>query len=178
MNSQNGKNTFENMKEMMRQAQTPQTCAVITEENWESLINLLAHQISIMEQQQDILQTMITTEQMIGLVNNQTENMQTYIEKLGSITEKHSKVMKAIESDFNKSVIRQTSVLKDETKKTMQEIFLQAGRMKEDFSNSLSMEKEHMKDTLLKQRIINWALTAMQVLSLGALILWVTSQTF
>ena len=50
--------------------------------------------------------------------------------------------------------------------------------MKDDFSNSLSMEKEHMKDTLLKQMIINWALTAMQVLSLGALILWVTSQTF
>lgn len=116
--------------------------------------------------------------QMIGLVNNQTENMQTYLEKLGSITEKHSKVMKAIESDFNKSVVRQTSVLKDEAKKTMQEISLQAGRMKDDFSNSLSMEKEHMKDTLLKQRIINWALTAMQVLPLGALILWVTSQTF
>ena len=141
-------------------------------------ISLLAHQISIMEQQQDILQTMITTEQMAGLINSQTENMQTYIENLGSITEKHSKVMKAIESDFNKSVIRQTSVLKDETKETMKEISLQAGRMKDDFSNSLSMEKEHMKDTLLKQRIINWALTAMQVLSLGALILWVTSQTF
>ena len=178
MNSQSGKKSFEDMKDMMRQAQTPQTYAMITEENWKSLIALLAHQISIMEQQQDILHTMITTEQMAGLISNQTENMQTYIEKLGSITEKHSKVMKAIESDFNKSVVRQTSVLKDETKKTMQEISLQAGRMKEDFSNSLSMEKEHMKDTLLKQRIINWALTAMQVLSLGVLILWVTSQTF
>ena len=50
--------------------------------------------------------------------------------------------------------------------------------MKDDFSNSLSMEKEDMKDTLLKQRIINWALTAMQVLSLGALILWVTSVSY
>lgn len=47
MNSQNGKNSFEEMKDMMRQAQTPQTCTVITEENWESLISLLAHQISI-----------------------------------------------------------------------------------------------------------------------------------
>ena len=45
MNSQSGKNSFEDMKDMMRQAQTPQTCAVITEENWESLISLLAHQI-------------------------------------------------------------------------------------------------------------------------------------
>ena len=167
MNSQNGKNSFEDMKDMMRQAQTPQTCAVITEENWESLISLLAHQISIMEQQQDMLQTMITTKQMAEIMEDQATELQSYIQELEQTAE-----------SFNTEVTSQMEIVKDQTRNTMKEISSQAGRMSDDFSNSLSLEKKYMKDMFLRQRIGSWILTAMQLLSLGAFVLWVISQTF
>ena len=167
MNSKNVKNSFEDMKDMMRQAQTPQTYAMITEENWKSLIALLARQTSILEQQQNTLKTMITTEQMAEIMEDQAAELQSYIQELEQATE-----------NFNTEVTRQTNEIKDKTKKTMNEISSQAGRMSEDFSNSLSMEKEYMKDIFLRQRIGSWILTAMQILSLGAFVLWVISQTF
>lgn len=167
MNSQNGKNSFEDMKDMMRQAQTPQTYAMITEENWKSLIALLARQTSILEQQQNTLKTMITTEQMAEIMGNQATELQSYIQELEETAE-----------SFNTEVTRQTDKIKSKAKETMKEISSQAGRMSDVFSNSLSMEKEYMKDMFLRQRIGSWILTAMQILSLGAFVLWVISQTF
>lgn len=167
MNSQNEKKSFEDMKDMMRQAQTPQTYAMITEENWKSLIALLARQTSILEQQQNTLRTMITTEQMAEIMEDQAAELQSYIQELEETAE-----------SFNTEVTRQTNEIEDKAKKTMKEISLQAGRMSDDFSNSLSTEKEYMKDMFLRQRIGSWILTAMQILSLGAFVLWVISQTF
>lgn len=167
MNSQNEKKSFEDMKDMMRQAQTPQTYAMITEENWKSLIALLARQTSILEQQQNTLRTMITTEQMAEIMEDQAAELQSYIQELEETAE-----------SFNTEVTRQTNEIEDKAKKTMKEISLQAGRMSENFSNSLSMEKEYMKDMFLRQRIGSWILTTMQILSLGAFVLWVISQTF
>ena len=167
MNSQNGKNSFEDMKDMMRQAQTPQTCAVITEENWKSLIALLARQTSILEQQQNTLRTMITTEQMAEIMEDQATELQSYIQELEQTAE-----------SFNTEVTSQMEIVKDQTRNTMKEISSQAGRMSDDFSNSLSLEKKYMKDMFLRQRIGSWILTAMQILSLGAFVLWVISQTF
>lgn len=51
------------------------------------------------------------------------------------------------------------------------------GKMSENFSSSLSEQKEAMNDIFLKHRIGTWMLTAVQILSLGAFILWVISQT-
>ena len=167
MNSQSGKNSFENMKDMMRQAQTPQTCAMITEENWKSLIALLARQTSILEQQQNTLRTMITTEQMAEIMEDQATELQSYIQELEQTAE-----------SFNTEVTSQMEIVKDQTRNTMKEISSQAGRMSDDFSNSLSLEKKYMKDMFLRQRIGSWILTAMQILSLGAFVLWVISQTF
>lgn len=167
MNSQNEKKSFEDMKDMMRQAQTPQTYAMITEENWKSLIALMARQTSILEQQQNTLRTMITTEQMAEIMEDQAAELQSYIQELEETAE-----------SFNTEVTRQTNEIEDKAKKTMKEISLQAGRMSDDFSNSLSTEKEYMKDMFLRQRIGSWILTAMQILSLGAFVLWVISQTF
>ena len=167
MNSQNGKNSFEDMKDMMRQAQTPQTYAMITEENWKRLIALLARQTSILEQQQNTLKTMITTEQMAEIMEDQAAELQSYIQELEQAAE-----------NFDTEVTSQTNEIKDKAKETMKEIYSQAGRMSEDFSNSLSMEKEYMKDMFLRQRIGSWILTTMQILSLGAFVLWVISQTF
>ena len=167
MNSQNGKNSFENMKDMMRQTQTPQTYAMITEENWKSLIALLARQTSILEQQQNTLRTMITTEQMAEIMEDQATELQSYIQELEQTAE-----------SFNTEVTSQMEIVKDQTRNTMKEISSQAGRMSDDFSNSLSIEKKYMKDMFLRQRIGSWILTAMQILSLGAFVLWVISQTF
>lgn len=167
MNSQNEKKSFEDMKDMMRQAQTPQTYAMITEENWKSLIALLARQTSVLEQQQSTLRTMITTEQMTEIMEDQAAELQSYIQELEQAAE-----------SFNTKVTRQTNEIKNKAKETMKEISSQAGRMSDDFSNSLSMEKEYMKDMFLRQRIGSWILTAMQILSLGAFVLWVISQTF
>lgn len=167
MNSKSGKNSFEDMKDMMRQAQTPQTYAMITEENWKSLIALLTRQTSILEQQQNTLKTMITTEQMAEIMEDQATELQSYIQNLYAVAE-----------NFNTEVTSQMEKVKDQTRNTMKEISLQAGRMSDDFSNSLSMEKEYMKDMFLRQRIGSWILTAMQILSLGAFVLWVISQTF
>lgn len=167
MNSKNGKNSFEDMKDMMRQAQTPQTYAIITEENWKSLIALLTRQTSILEQQQNTLKTMITTEQMAEIMEDQAAELQSYIQELEQATE-----------SFNTEVANQMEIVRDQTRNTMKEISSQAGRMSDDFSNSLSMEKEYMKDMFLRQRIGSWILTAMQILSLGAFVLWVISQTF
>lgn|GEM_PF-2139213 len=167
MNSQNGKNSFENMKDMMRQTQTPQTYAMITEENWKSLIALLARQTSILEQQQNTLRTMITTEQMAEIMEDQATELQSYIQELEQTAE-----------SFNTEVTSQMEIVKDQTRNTMKEISSQAGRMSDDFSNSLSLEKKYMKDMFLRQRIGSWILTAMQILSLGAFVLWVISQTF
>lgn len=167
MNSQNGKNTFEDMKDMMRQTQTPQTYAMITEENWKNLIALLARQTSILEQQQNTLKTMITTEQMAEIMEDQATELQSYIQELEQTAE-----------SFNTEVTSQMEIVKDQTRNTMKEISSQAGRMSDDFSNSLSIEKKYMKDMFLRQRISSWILTAMQILSLGAFVLWVISQTF
>ncbi len=167
MNSQNGKNSFEKMKDMMRQTQTPQTYAMITEENWKSLIALLARQTSILEQQQNTLRTMITTEQMAEIMEDQATELQSYIQELEQTAE-----------SFNTEVTSQMEIVKDQTRNTMKEISSQAGRMSDDFSNSLSLEKKYMKDMFLRQRIGSWILTAMQILSLGAFVLWVISQTF
>ena len=167
MNSQNGKNSFENMKDMMRQTQTPQTYAMITEENWKSLIALLARQTSILEQQQNTLRTMITTEQMAEIMEDQATELQSYIQELEQTAE-----------SFNTEVTSQMEIVKDQTRNTMKEISSQAGRMSDDFSNSLSLEKKYMKDMFLRQRIGSWILTAIQILSLGAFVLWVISQTF
>lgn len=167
MNSQNEKKSFEDMKDMMRQAQTPQTYAMITEENWKSLIALMAQQTSILEQQQSTLKTMITTEQMAEIMEDQATELQSYIQELEQAAE-----------SFNTEVTRQTSEIEDKAKETMMEISSQAGRMSDDFSNSLSTEKEYMKDMFLRQRVGSWILTAMQILSLGAFVLWVISQTF
>lgn len=167
MNSKNGKNSFEDMKDMMRQTQTPQTYAMITEENWKSLIALLARQTSILEQQQNTLRTMITTEQMAEIMEDQATELQSYIQDLEQTAE-----------SFNTEVASQMEIVKDQTRNTMKEISSQAGRMSDDFSNSLSLEKKYMKDMFLRQRIGSWILTAMQILSLGAFVLWVISQTF
>lgn len=167
MNSQSGKKSFEDMKDMMRQAQTPQTYAMITEENWKSLIALLARQTSILEQQQNTLRTMITTEQMAEIMEDQATELQSYIQELEQTAE-----------SFNTEVTSQMEIVKDQTRNTMKEISSQAGRMSDDFSNSLSLEKKYMKDMFLRQRIGSWILTAMQILSLGAFVLWVISQTF
>ena len=167
MNSQSGKKSFEDMKDLMRQAQTPQTYAMITEENWKSLIALLARQTSILEQQQNTLRTMITTEQMAEIMEDQATELQSYIQELEQTAE-----------SFNTEVTSQMEIVKDQTRNTMKEISSQAGRMSDDFSNSLSLEKKYMKDMFLRQRIGSWILTAMQILSLGAFVLWVISQTF
>lgn len=167
MNSQSGKKSFEDMKDIMRQAQTPQTYAMITEENWKSLIALLARQTSILEQQQNTLRTMITTEQMAEIMEDQATELQSYIQELEQTAE-----------SFNTEVTSQMEIVKDQTRNTMKEISSQAGRMSDDFSNSLSLEKKYMKDMFLRQRIGSWILTAMQILSLGAFVLWVISQTF
>ena len=111
MNSKNGKNSFEDMKDMMRQAQTPQTCAVITEENWKSLIALLARQTSILEQQQNTLKTMITTEQMAEIMEDQATELQSYIQELEQTAE-----------SFNTEVTIQMEIVKDQTRNTMKEI--------------------------------------------------------
>lgn len=167
MNSQSGKKSFEDMKDLMRQAQTPQTYAMITEENWKSLIALLARQTSILEQQQNTLRTMITTEQMAEIMEDQATELQSYIQELEQTAE-----------SFNTEVTSQMEIVKDQTRNTMKEISSQAGRMSDDFSNSLSLEKKYMKDMFLRQRIGSWILTAIQILSLGAFVLWVISQTF
>ena len=97
--------------------------------------------------------------------------------ELESISTSFLDVMQTIATDFQTKVQSQADKLENKAKETISEISKQAGKMSENFSSSLSEQKEAMNDIFLKHRIGTWMLTAVQILSLGAFILWVISQT-
>ena len=114
------------------------------------------------------LRTMITTEQMAEIMEDQATELQFTYRSL----EQNSGEFQ-YGSDKPDGNSERSNSEYDE-----RDLLTGGWRMSDDFSNSLSLEKKYMKDMFLRQRIGSWILTAMQILSLGAFVLWVISQTF
>ena len=138
MNSESARKSPQELKEIARQqmqvASRAEPCVTVTEPNWKALIASQGTQINMLEAIQSGLEPLATRDQMVDYLERQIEVLQQYTEESEAAAAQFQKDMKLLASE---------SILKMQN--AVQETEVRVGSMKEVFSNSLSAERDTMK---------------------------------
>lgn len=112
-------------------------CVAVTEPNWMAMISTQKAQIKLLQDIQNTLPTLTTEEELKVYMDRQLKVLMQYTEQTKEATEQFQAAMETSAAELNKSIHQ----LITDTEK-------QVGRMKENFSENLSMLRSTAEDKL------------------------------
>ena len=112
-------------------------CVAVTEPNWMAMISTQKAQIKLLQDIQNTLPTLTTEEELKVYMDRQLKVLMQYTEQTKEATEQFQRAMETSATELNKSIHQ----LITDTEK-------QVGRMKENFSEKLSMLRNTAEDKL------------------------------
>ena len=112
-------------------------CVAVTEPNWMAMISTQKAQIKLLQDIQNTLPTLTTEEELKVYMDRQLNVLMQYTEQTKEATEQFRTAMETSAAELNKSIHQ----LITDTEK-------QVGRMKENFSENLSMLRSTAEDKL------------------------------
>jgi len=114
-------------------------CVAVTEPNWTAMISTQKAQIKLLQDIQNTLPTLTTEEELKAYMDRQLKVLMQYTDQTKEATEQFQRAMETSATELNKSIHQ----LITDTEK-------QVGRMKENFSENLSMLRSTAEDKLEK----------------------------
>ena len=114
-------------------------CVAVTEPNWMAMISTQKAQIKLLQDIQNTLPTLTTEEELKAYMDRQLKVLMQYTDQTKEATEQFQRAMETSATELNKSIHQ----LITDTEK-------QVGRMKENFSENLSMLRSTAEDKLEK----------------------------
>ena len=112
-------------------------CVTVTEPNWTAMISTQKAQIKLLQDIQNTLPTLTTEEELKAYMDRQLKVLMQYTEQTKEATEQFQAAMETSATELSKNI----SQLIADTEK-------QVGRMKENFSENLSMLRSTAEDKL------------------------------
>ena len=147
MNLQSGRKSHQDLLKQAQQdlkiAETYVPCVSITEQNWKALIAELNAQIQVLEHMEQNLSNLTTRQEL-------DQNIQTYLQSLTDQAES----MKLSIAQFDTNLQNPLNQLNDSVQKILTDTEKQVGKMSEQFSQSLSYEKQRLRKHTVKLMLI------------------------
>ncbi len=125
------------MQEQLTVAETAHPCVAVTEPNWKAMISTQRSQIDLLKEIRDTLPTLTTEEELKVYMDRQLKVLIQYTEQTKEATEQFQAAMETSAAELTENISR----LITDTEK-------QVGRMKENFSENLSMLRGTAEDKL------------------------------
>ncbi len=147
MNLQSGRKSHQDLlteaQQNLKTAETYVPCVSITEQNWKALIAELNAQIQVLEHIEQNLSNLTTRQEL-------DQNIQTYLQALTDQAES----MKLSIAQFDTNLQKPLNQLNDSVQKILTDTEKQVGKMSEQFSQSLSDEKQRLRKHTVKLMLI------------------------
>lgn len=137
MSSEYGARSLNDLKskarEQLRTAETAVPCVTVTDANWKALITSQRTQIEWLAQLQATLEMIATKEEVDRMNDTLIANLKSYTDLSRMTTE-----------EFQKAIQCSASAAEHQLVESVKAMERQAGSMRENASNSLSVERERM----------------------------------
>ena len=141
MNSYSERRSAQNFiaeaQEQITAAEKVHPCVAVTEPNWMAMISTQKAQIKLLQDIQNTLPTLTTAEELKRYMDRQLSVLMQYTEQTKEATERFQVAMETSAAELTEGISR----LITDTEK-------QVGRMKENFSENLSMLRSTAEDKL------------------------------